>query len=56
MRQDEDTRLWGDEDTQPEDPRDIAERPTVRWIRIAHKEPAPATLRDGSRLPEPSGG
>ena len=39
-----------DEDTQPELPKDIGERPTLRWIRIAEKidEAAAVTLRWGS--------
>ena len=51
MRIDEnDTRPWGENDTQPETNEDIGSLPTLRWIRISHKveEPAPATRRLGS--------
>jgi hypothetical protein len=48
----EDTTPWGYDDTQSGTAQDIAERPTIPWLRIATKEPAPATLRLGSSTME----
>lgn len=45
---DNETMLWGDDDTQPEDETDIGEQPTLRWLRITYVEPAPVTQRVGS--------
>jgi hypothetical protein len=45
-----DTRPWGEDDTQPETDEDIGCLPTLRWLCVSPMatEPVPATLRLGS--------
>jgi hypothetical protein len=50
MRNNE-TIPYGADDPQPDDETPIGERPTLRWIRITHKERAPVTQRFGSNMP-----